>query len=89
MNVTEVRHPDFKNIFPGIFNFTVGILDRLLLFSESLPQIAPKISRKIVEGSESELQILMVTSMLVADVVTNITMSPISQLPILIGLGVD
>ena len=26
LNVTEVRHPDFKNIFPGIFNFTVGIL---------------------------------------------------------------
>ena len=26
MNVTEVRDSDFKNAFPGIFNFTVGIL---------------------------------------------------------------
>ena len=37
LNVTEVRHPDFKNIFPGIFNFTVGILLSVdLLISESL-----------------------------------------------------
>ena len=28
MNVTEVRDSDFKNAFPGIFNFTVGILTR-------------------------------------------------------------
>ena len=28
MNVTEVRDSDFKNDFPGIFNFTVGILVR-------------------------------------------------------------
>ena len=26
LNVTEVRDSDFKNDFPGIFNFTVGIL---------------------------------------------------------------
>ena len=26
MSVTEVRESDFKNTFPGIFNFTVGIL---------------------------------------------------------------
>ena len=26
LNVTEVRDPDFKNAFSGIFNFTVGIL---------------------------------------------------------------
>ena len=26
-SVTEVRDSDFKNAFPGIFNFTVGILD--------------------------------------------------------------
>ena len=26
LNVTEVRDSDFKNAFPGIFNFTVGIL---------------------------------------------------------------
>ena len=26
MNVTEGRDSDFKNAFPGIFNFTVGIL---------------------------------------------------------------
>ena len=26
MNVTEVRDSDFKNVFSGIFNFTVGIL---------------------------------------------------------------
>ena len=26
MNVTEIRDSDFKNAFPGIFNFTVGIL---------------------------------------------------------------
>ena len=26
MNVKEVLVPDFKNAFPGIFNFTVGIL---------------------------------------------------------------
>ena len=24
LNVTEVRDSDFKNAFPGIFNFTVG-----------------------------------------------------------------
>ena len=28
-NVTEVRDSDFKNAFPGIFNFTVGILGPL------------------------------------------------------------
>ena len=27
LNVTEVRDSDFKNAFPGILNFTVGILD--------------------------------------------------------------
>ena len=26
LNVTEVRDSDFKNAFPGIFNFTIGIL---------------------------------------------------------------
>ena len=26
LNVTEIRDPDFKNAFLGIFNFTVGIL---------------------------------------------------------------
>ena len=26
LNVTEVRDSDFKNAFPGIFNFIVGIL---------------------------------------------------------------
>ena len=26
LNITEVPDPDFKNTFPGIFNFTVGIL---------------------------------------------------------------
>ena len=26
LNVTEVRDSDFKNAFPGIFNYTVGIL---------------------------------------------------------------
>ena len=30
LNVTEVRDSDFKNAFPGIFNFTVGILKCLL-----------------------------------------------------------
>ena len=30
LNVTEVRDSDFKNAFPGIFNFTVGILIILL-----------------------------------------------------------
>ena len=25
LNVTEIRDSDFKNAFPGIFNFTVGI----------------------------------------------------------------
>ena len=29
MNVTEVRDSDFKNAFPGIFNFTVWILIRM------------------------------------------------------------
>ena len=28
LNVTEVRDPDFPILFPGIFNFTVGILGR-------------------------------------------------------------
>ena len=28
LNVTEVLDSDFKNTFPGIFNFTVGILTR-------------------------------------------------------------
>ena len=27
LNVTEVRDSDFKNAFPEIFNFTVGILE--------------------------------------------------------------
>ena len=31
MNVTEVRDSDFKNVFPGFFNFTVGILVRILV----------------------------------------------------------
>ena len=26
LNVTEILDSDFKNAFPGIFNFTVGIL---------------------------------------------------------------
>ena len=26
LNETEVRDSDFKNAFPGIFNFTIGIL---------------------------------------------------------------
>ena len=26
LNVTEVRDSDFKNDFPGIFDFTIGIL---------------------------------------------------------------
>ena len=29
LNVTEVRDSDFKNAFPGIFNFTVGILSSI------------------------------------------------------------
>ena len=35
LNVTEVLDSDFKNAFPGIFNFTVGILilkDRQAIF---------------------------------------------------------
>ena len=37
LNVTEIRDSDFKNAFPGIFNFTVGILEyRKLTFFESL-----------------------------------------------------
>ena len=27
LNVTEIPDSDFKNAFPGIFNFTVGILE--------------------------------------------------------------
>ena len=30
LNVTEVRDSDFKNAFPGIFNFTVGILIHII-----------------------------------------------------------
>ena len=30
LNVTEVRDSDFKNDLPGIFNFTVGILNMTL-----------------------------------------------------------
>ena len=30
LNVTEVRYPDFKKRFHGIFNFTIGILTRVL-----------------------------------------------------------
>ena len=26
LNVTEILDPDFKNVFPGIFNFTIGTL---------------------------------------------------------------
>ena len=26
LNITEIRDSNFKNAFPGIFNFTVGIL---------------------------------------------------------------
>ena len=29
LNVTVDRDSDFKNAFPGIFNFTVGILERI------------------------------------------------------------
>ena len=32
LNVTEVRDSDFKNAFPGIFNFTVGILGAPYIF---------------------------------------------------------
>ena len=31
LNVTEVRDSDFKNAFPGIFNYTVGILSGIVL----------------------------------------------------------
>ena len=31
LNVTEVRDSDFKNDFPGIFDFTVGILNPRLI----------------------------------------------------------
>ena len=31
LNETEVRDSDFKNAFPGIFNFTVGILTMVVL----------------------------------------------------------
>ena len=34
LNVTEVRDSDFKNAFPGIFNFTVGILVRNSFLSQ-------------------------------------------------------
>ena len=30
LNETEVRDSDFKNAFPGIFDFTVGILPETL-----------------------------------------------------------
>ena len=30
LNVTEIRYPDFPMLFPGIFNFTVGILIHIL-----------------------------------------------------------
>ena len=36
LNVTEVRDSDFKNAFPGIFNFTVGILVKLLPYTYNL-----------------------------------------------------
>ena len=32
LNVTEVRDSDFENGFPGIFNFTVGILEIIAFF---------------------------------------------------------
>ena len=40
LNVTEVRDSNFKNAFPGIFNFAVGILGfrfqgRFLIFVKS------------------------------------------------------
>ena len=31
LKVTEVLNSDFKNAFPGIFNFTVGILEFILI----------------------------------------------------------
>ena len=31
LNVTEIRDSDFKNAFPGIFNFIVGILVHFLI----------------------------------------------------------
>ena len=34
LNVTEIRDSDFKNAFPGIFNFTVGILLSVTLFKD-------------------------------------------------------
>ena len=33
LNVTEDRDSDFKNAFPGIFNFTVGILNIAIYMS--------------------------------------------------------
>ena len=47
MNVTEVRDSDFKNAFPGIFNFTVGILPHF----KNLMFYDPRMSDS---GSDSE-----------------------------------
>ena len=32
LNVTEVRDPDFSMLFPGMSNFTVGILIDIFMF---------------------------------------------------------
>ena len=45
LNVTEVRDSDFKNAFPGIFNFTVGILSRFHLYTPEFVLGGTKLSK--------------------------------------------
>ena len=55
MNVTEVRDPDFKNAFPGIFNFTVGILIQALvqeIFPSTDRIVKPPVKPSVCHFSE-------------------------------------
>ena len=43
MNVPEILVSDFKMLFPGIFNFTVGILVELGVGQDGPPGNEPKV----------------------------------------------
>ena len=55
MNVTEVRDSDFKNAFPGIFNFTVRILIQALvqeIFPSTDRVVKPPVKPSVCHFSE-------------------------------------
>ena len=56
LNVTEVLVSDFKNAFPGIFNFTVGILvTRLRQVTLRRDKLKPKKFKVIFQNQNLNL----------------------------------